>query len=252
MRKRSSPTSWTELGRETVSKECERGSWVDEPLTNAPALVEKTKLELGKEEVDGFRAVVGDDHPSCAHRRLAHVVRVVRQTAEDRLDDATQVRREAVAERRGKEDEERDVSLANVGTGTARVGDDGREEAFEAVDSKPGEDLRDSLRGSLLVDSARRRLEDAHERVDEVGEVVLSETLDETSEGLGGGRTSFRNGIDEDAAKERDELREVGDEVLGLGEGRHVADDGGGLALDIGTAFAETTIQDGNDLDQNR
>lgn len=110
-------------------------------MTDTPALVEETKLELGKEEVDGLGAVVGDDHPSCAHRCLANVIGVVRQTAEDGLNDATQVRREAVAERRGKEDEERDVSLANVGARTARVGDDGGEKAFEAVDSETREDL---------------------------------------------------------------------------------------------------------------
>lgn len=108
------------------------------------------------------------------------------------------------------------------------------------------------MSGSLLVDSTRWRLEDGHERINEVGEVVLSETLDETTEGLGGSRTGLGHGVDEDAAKERDELREVGDEVLGLGEGRHVADDSGGLALDICTALAETTIENRNDLYQVR
>lgn len=77
---------------------------------------------------------------------------------------------------------------------------------------------------------------------------MLAEALDEASERLGRRRPRFRDGVDEHAAEQRNELSEVRDEVLGRGEGRHVADDRGRLALDVGAALAESTVQNGDDL----
>lgn len=225
-----------------------RERW-NSPLSNSPALVEETELELRKEEIDGLSAVVGDNHTTRTHRRLAHVVGLVGQSTENGLDDASEVGGEAVSKRGGEEDEEGDVSLSDVGAGAPGAGKDGREETLESVGSKTREDLRDSLGGSLLVDSTRWRLEDSHERVHEAGEVVLAQAFDECSEGFGGGRSSFGDRVDEDSSDERYELREVGDEVLGFGERCHVPDDGGGLALDVGTSLSQPSIQDGDDLE---
>lgn len=85
--------------------------------------------------------MVGDDHAACAHRRLAHKVRVVGQTRQDGLNDLAKVRRKAIAERDGEEDEERDVALADEHSRAPEVLQDGREQLLEAVDAEAGKDL---------------------------------------------------------------------------------------------------------------
>jgi hypothetical protein len=118
------------------------------------------------------------------------------------------------------------VSFANVSSWTARVGENRGKEVLEAIRPETGENLGNTLSGTLLIDTARGYLEHRHEGVDKIGEVVLSETFDESSERFRGGRSGFRNGIDEDFTNERDKLREVGYKILCFGERREVADDG--------------------------
>jgi hypothetical protein len=99
-----------------------------------------------------------------------------------------------------------------------------------------------------LIDTTRRYLEHGHKRVDEVGEVVLSESLDESSERLCGGCPRLRNRVDQYFPDEGHELREVRDEILRFRECRKVANDRGRLSLNIGRPFSETTVEDGNEL----
>jgi hypothetical protein len=47
--------------------------------------------------------VVGDDHTTSTHRGLTNEVGVVGETRKNGLDNATEVRREAISERDGKE-----------------------------------------------------------------------------------------------------------------------------------------------------
>ena len=163
-------------------------------------------LQLWQKEIDRLGAVIGDDHTTSAHRGLANVVGLVCQTVEHRLNDAAEVGRETFAEGGGKEDEKRDVSLADVGARVARIGEDSGEETFETINAASLQHFGESLSSSLLVNSTRRRLENQHEVVNEIREVVLPESLHESSERLGGCGTSLGNGIDEDVAQEGDKL----------------------------------------------
>jgi hypothetical protein len=115
------------------------------------------------------------------------------------------MRREPVSERRGEVDEERDESLSDVGPGAAGVSDDLRKERLKSVHSEAREDLRETLSGSLSVDSGRIGSKGLEEILDESGEVVLAETLDERSECLGRGSPSLGDGVDKDDVDEREE-----------------------------------------------
>lgn len=110
-----------------------------------------------------------------------------------------------MSERGGQVDEKRDESLSNVGPGAAGVGDDLGKERLESVHSESREDLRETLSGTLSVDSRRVGSKGLEEILDEGGEVVLSETLDERSKRLGGGGSSLRDGVDEDDVDEGEE-----------------------------------------------
>ena len=213
-------------------------------LPNAPRLVEQAELELRQQEIDRLGTVVRHDHATGAHRCLADKVGVVRETGQHRLNDLAEVRRETVAKGDGEEHEQRDVTLAHKDSRAARVLQDDGQEVLEAVDTESCENLGDTLRRALLIHLGGRRFENAHERVDKVREVALAEALDEASQGLGRRGPCLRNRVDENIAQKRHELVQVGDQIAGLGEGRHVADDGGGFALDIGTALAQTTVED--------
>jgi len=83
-------------------------------------------------------------------KRILTVLRLVGESTEDGRNDSTKMRRESVTEGSGQVDEERDESLSNVRSGTARVGDDLGKESLESIHSKSGEDLRETLGGSLL------------------------------------------------------------------------------------------------------
>lgn len=140
------------------------------------------------------------------------------------------------------------MPLANVGSRTARVGEDRREEVLEAIRAETGEDLGNTLGCTLLIDTTRWNLKHCHERVDEVREIVFAESLDKPSEGFRGRRSCLGHGIDEDLAHEGDELRQVGDEILRFGESSKVADDGGRFSFDVGGSLAKTTVENGNQL----
>lgn len=58
--------------------------------------------------------------------------------------------RESVTEGSGQVDEERDESLSNVRPGTAGVGDDLGKESLESIHSESGENLGQTLSGSLI------------------------------------------------------------------------------------------------------
>lgn len=57
----------------------------------------------------------------------------------------------------------------------------------------------------LSIDTRSIGSKSLEEILDQAGEVVLSETLDESSESLRGGSSSLRNGVDEDDVDEREE-----------------------------------------------
>jgi len=190
----------------------------DRGLTDTPARVDHTLLELGKEEVDSLGRVVGNDHLTRTHRRLADVLRVVRKTVEDRRDNAREVGREAVAEGSGQVDEQRDEALTNVGAGAGSVGDDLGEKSLETLHTKTRQDLGETLGGTLAVDTRSVGTECLEKLLNKVGEVDLSETLDKSTERLGGSGTRLGDGVDEDLVDERHELVEVRDEVADLGK----------------------------------
>lgn len=142
----------------------------------------------------------------------------------------------------GQVDEKGDETLSDVVTRAAGVGDDLRQQTFESVHTEPREDLTETLSGTLSVDTRGVASERDQKAVDEVGEAILSQSLDERTERLGSRTPCFGHRVDKDDVNERHELgdytgqqhrrsarneawrgfneRTVRSEVFGIREGR--------------------------------
>lgn len=118
--------------------------------------------------------------------------------------------REPVSERGGQVDEERDESLSHVRPRAARVRDNLGKQRLESVHAESREHLGQTLGGSLSVDSGCVGSERLEQVLDERGEVVLAESLDERSKRLGGRRSGLGDRVHENNVHEREEGDDCG------------------------------------------
>jgi len=174
------------------------------------------------------------------------------QSTQNRWDNLGQVRMEANAECRWQEDEERHETFAHVRARACRAVNNIGEETFHALDPKPGQNFRKSLCSTLSIDTWDVAFECSQEVLDEVRETILAQALDKTAKCLCSGGTSFGYRVREDRVNEWHEAWQIRNEVLRVGERRHVADDLSCLLLGLCTTLLHSTLDNGDDLKGER